>query len=101
MESSMLGAQAEAMTPALASAAVVGACVPPGMAAVRLPGTAAPARARLRAVVDASKPRRRGTSVLLGRQDTPQHNVQKFVYIQGIAATNGAATGPHREWDPV
>ena len=101
MESSMSGVQAAVMTPALASA-VVGACTPGGMAAVLLRGTGAPTTTRLRAVADASKPRPRGTHVFLERQDTPQkHNLQKFAYINGTAAANGAATGLQQAWDPV
>ena len=102
MESSMSGVQAAVMTPALASAAMGGACTPNGTAAVLLPGTGASTTARLRAVVDASKPRPRGTHVFLERQDTPQHNLQKFAYSNGIAAANGDASGLQQAcWDPV
>ena len=101
MESSMSGVQAAEITPVLASAAVVGACTPNGMAAVLLPGTGAPTT-RLGAVADASKPRPRGTHVLLERQDTPQkHNLQTFAYFNGTAAANGDATGLQQAWDPV
>jgi hypothetical protein len=102
VESSMLGVQAAVNTPAVASAAVVGACTPDSTAAVLLPGTGASVLTRLRAVVDASKPRPRGVHALLERQDTPQqHNLRKFAYKNRIAATNGAATGLHPAWDPV
>lgn len=98
----MLGAQAAVNMPAVASAAVVGACTREGTAAVLLPGTGASIMTRLRAVVDASKPRPRGAHVLLDRQGTPQqHNLRKFAYKNRIAATSGAATGLHPAWDPV
>jgi hypothetical protein len=103
VESSMPGVQAAVITPALASAAVVGACTPHGMAAVLLPGTGAPLTTRLRAIADASEPRPRGTHVFLQRQDTPQqHNLQKFAYSNGTAAANGDVSGlPQPWWDPV
>ncbi len=102
MVNSMPGVQVELMTPALAPAAMAGACTPSGMAAVLLPGINGPIAARLREITDASKPLPRGTHVLIGRQDTPQQpNLWKFAYKNRIAATSGAAAGPHPAWDPV
>jgi hypothetical protein len=91
--------QAAMPTPVMASAAVVGTGVY-GTPAVLLPGSGASALMRLRAVLDASEPRTWGTHVLTRRQETPQHNLQKFAYNR-IAAANGDATGPHPAWDPV
>ena len=98
----MLGVQAGPMTPVLASVTAMGACTPHGMAAVLLPGTSAPATARPSAVADASTPLPQWAQARLGRLDTPQQlNLRKFAYKNRIAATSGAATGPHPAWDPV
>lgn len=89
------------MTHALAPDAVVGACTANGMAAVLLLGTDTPLTARPHAVVDVSKPLPEWAETRLGRQDTPQHDLRKFAYKNRIAATRGAAAGPHPAWDPV
>ena len=97
----MLGVQAGAMTPALASVDPVGACMPIGTDAVLLPGTGAQLTERAHAVVDASKPLPR-VRARYGRQDTPQqHDLPKFAYKNRIAAASGATAGPQPAWDPV
>ena len=101
MESSMLGVLADAMTPAAASAAVMGGCLPLGPAAVLVPGTGASAEARPSAVMDASKPLPQRAQARMARLDTPQHDLPKFAYKNRTAATSGAVKGPHPAWDPV
>ena len=103
MESSMPGVQAVMTMSVPALAAEVGAaCTPCGIAAVLLPGTGISQPARLHAVVDASKPLPTRAQARTARQDTPQQrNPQKFAYKNRIAATSGAAAGPHPAWDPV
>lgn len=97
----MLGVQAGAMTPALASVDQVGACMPIGTEAVLLPGTGAQLTERVHAVVDASKPSP-WARTRFGRQDTPQqHDLPEFAYKNRIAAANGATAGPQPAWDPV